>query len=70
MTSYSIVKLHMHCIKVDRIIPFPSSSSSLEATINIIRTIIIMMMMMMMMMMMKILTEMKNRCALVVISFY
>ena len=66
MTSYSIVKLHMHCIKVDRIIPFPSSSSSLEATINIIRTIIIMMMMMMM----KILTEMKNRCALVVISFY
>ena len=68
MTSYSIVKLHMHCIKVDRIIPFPSSSSSLEATINIIRTIIIMMMMMMMMM--KILTEMKNRCALVVISFY
>ena len=67
MTSYSIVKLHMHCIKVDRIIPFPSSSSSLEATINIIRTIIIMMMMMMMM---KILTEMKNRCALVVISFY
>ena len=69
MTSYSIVKLHMHCIKVDRIIPFPSSSSSLEATINIIRTIIIMMMMMMMMMM-KILTEMKNRCALVVISFY